>query len=179
MKKEDIYRLERFTQLFWSKVDKSGGPDACWPWMCHTFRGYGNWTWTCADRKKRTFQTHRIAYLLTHGTVSDDKQVCHACDNRPCCNPAHLSEGTRKENMEQMVARNRAARGLQNGRHTHPDHTARGERHGRTHLTAEQVREIRQQYASGTCTQRSLALRYRVNDTTIGSIVRWEVWRHV
>jgi hypothetical protein len=38
-----------------------------------------------------------------------DVEVMHSCDNPPCCNPNHLSLGTRKQNAEDMAAKKRAA----------------------------------------------------------------------
>ncbi len=60
-----------------------------------------------------------------------------------------------------------------------PKRMPRGEDHANTSLTAEQVREIRLAQATGTMSQRQLAVRYGVAKTTIGRIVRREVWGHV
>ena len=69
---------------FWPKVDKSGGPDACWPWMGgKTQRGYGYFT---ADGH-RTY-AHIFSFELENGYSVPE--VRHTCDNPPCCNPAHL-----------------------------------------------------------------------------------------
>ena len=38
---------------------------------------------------------------MTHTEqVSDDLEVCHTCDNPPCCNPTHLWKGTHQANMQ-------------------------------------------------------------------------------
>ena len=54
-----------------------------------------------------------------------------------------------------------------------------GERHGGAKLTEELVREIRERYAMGNCTQTELAGQYGVNQTLIGFIVRRVAWKHV
>lgn len=51
---------------------------------------------------------HRIAFVLWNGRFPDGGQVLHTCDNPPCCNPAHLTEGTQLENMHDMWAKGRA-----------------------------------------------------------------------
>lgn len=53
-------------------------------------------------------KSHRMAYALTNGPPEND--VLHRCDNRPCCNPAHLWDGTQADNMADMVAKGRQSR---------------------------------------------------------------------
>lgn len=89
---------------FWRKVDRSGGPNACWPWKAGTHHfGHG------AFRIHKTqVQAHRVAYALIEGPVRDDIDVLHTCDNPPCCNPAHLYLGTQADNNRDRTVRGRA-----------------------------------------------------------------------
>lgn len=98
-------------ELFWARVDKSAGESACWPWTLAKHRdGYGR-----ANVRKngvnRIRIAHRIAWEFANGPVPADKDVCHTCDNRICCNPAHLWLGTEKENMADCKAKGRYYRG--------------------------------------------------------------------
>lgn len=90
-------------ELFWSNVDRSGGPDACWPWL--RFRlanGYGR----VAGPNHSMVYAHRMALELSLGRpIATGKMSCHTCDNPPCCNPTHLYEGTAVDNVRDRDAR--------------------------------------------------------------------------
>lgn len=92
-------------ERFWSKVNKRG-PNECWPWnAARNKAGYGIIGWN-----KKVVEASRIAYILTYGDPGK-LHVLHSCDNRWCCNPAHLRSGTHQENMQDMVIRKRARNG--------------------------------------------------------------------
>ena len=152
---------------FWAKVAR-GSETECWPWTASTAGGgYGQF----GLRAGSCIPAHRFAWVATHGPILDGLWVLHRCDNRPCCNPAHLFLGTRQDNMDDMVAKRRhwAHRGL-------PGNL--GEQNGRAKLTAEQVREIRKRHADGE-SQSSIARDYPVGRIKVGQIVRGESWRHL
>ena len=88
----------------WGRVDRSAGPDGCWPWLgCLNRTGYGQ----IADEEGALQLTHRVALSLSLGRPLTAFAL-HHCDNPPCCNPAHLYEGTQADNIRDMVARGRA-----------------------------------------------------------------------
>jgi hypothetical protein len=81
----------------------------------------GCWNWKGKPRKNGYCRTHfmrvceyvhRMSYLTFVGTIPEGMDVRHKCDNRRCCNPDHLLIGTRLQNMQDAVSRNRQARGL-------------------------------------------------------------------
>lgn len=78
---------------FWSKVDRSGGPAACWPWTgSRSDQGYGS-----ISVNGELHGSHRVAYELMVGPI-EQPQLDHLCRNPPCCNPAHLEPVTGREN---------------------------------------------------------------------------------
>lgn len=78
-------------------------------------------------RGEGSILVHRAAWLVTYGDIPEGFDVCHKCDNPPCCDPEHLFLGTHRDNMADMRAKGRA--------------------HSRYKLTDEQVHEIKERYA--------------------------------
>jgi len=146
---------------FWSHVDRKTSEE-CWPWTGATFwYGHGAFKLTRPDFK-RVLRAHRIAYVLSNGYVSTNKLVRHTCDNPPCCNPAHLIDGTQVQNTADRKERMRC-------------NHAYGEGHGNHFLSAAQVEEIRTKLKAGAL-QAALAAEYQVHPTTISSIKTRKTW---
>ena len=151
---------------FWSKV-RISGPDECWNWTANSrVRGYG--AFALYGRPRRMRLAHRVAWTITSGTIPLGLCVCHHCDNRACCNPAHLFLGTHKDNMRDA---------LQKGRMRQPGLC--GAENGNSTLTAAQVKEIRVEYSAGKISQRALASKHGVCQRTIATIVLNKTWAHV
>jgi len=148
-------------ERFWNNVDRTEGDDKCWIWKlsCNT-NGYGY-----VRFKGKNFTTHRLAFELFHKRkIIEGFYILHSCDNRKCCNPFHLREGTPKENMNDKVLKNRQSR---------------GETFRISKLTEIQVLEIRNKYAEGNWTHTKLGTEYGVTRPTISSIIRRKTWNHI
>ena len=102
-------------ERFWSKVDRLGGPDACWLYLDYaSARGYGQFT----IRPGLQVGSHRYAYELLVGPIASGltlDHTCHtysdscppgwACPHRRCCNPRHLEPVTLGENVRRAFRR--------------------------------------------------------------------------
>lgn len=147
---------------FWSQVDKSGGPNACWRWVGTKHRqGYG-FFWR--RDLGRAVLAHRESRRLTHEDPGQ-MHVLHRCDNTACVNPAHLFLGTHADNMRDCVSK---------GRHKIP--RVSGARHGGATLNPDDADLIRRLYRCGNFTMKELATRYGVGRMTISRVLNGEHW---
>ena len=154
-------RMVDLATRFWSHVDRSGGPGACWPWMgSEDSGGYGH-----IGIGRKTKKAHRVAFFLANGKWPEN-DACHTCDNRACCNPAHIFDGTHAENMADMKAKGRR-KGINSG-----------ERNGRAQLTEADAREIKRLLATGM-SQWEIANQFGVGQTQISKIELGKAWRDV
>jgi len=103
--------------------------------------------------------------------------VCHTCDVRHCCNPAHLFLGTSAENTADRHRKGRDARGHTHGM-TGGHRAARGENQGASKLTEHAVREIRRLYADGIKSSK-IAVLFGIDRTNVWHIVTRKSWQHV
>jgi len=84
-------------EKFWSRVDQSGGPDACHLWTGgKSVIGYGDVFWPAEGRR---VGAHRIAYTLSVGPIPDGLELDHLCRNPSCVNALHLEPVTHAENV--------------------------------------------------------------------------------
>lgn len=110
---------------------------------------------------------HRLSWQIHFGPIPEGMFVCHRCDNPPCCNPRHLFLGTPADNVADMISKGRA----------NPK-PPRGERHFRTTLTEDQVREIRSLGAAGVVLS-EIGRRFGISKSAAKHIVRRRRWKHV
>jgi hypothetical protein len=103
---------EQWTSLWayvLARIDTSGGPDACWPWL----RGRDQANYGRIWIRRRFFGSfaHRLAFMCSlRRRLLRGEHVLHACDNPPCCNPRHLRVGTMEENIHQAMDTGRRVR---------------------------------------------------------------------
>ena len=158
---------ETLHETFWSKVDVRG-PAECWPWLGAASRGYGTF-WLRSGliegapqgMQGRMHLATRVAWWLHASQWPGAMDVCHTCDNPPCCNPAHLWLGTTAENIADASSKGRMSRQGAPAGESNPGHK----------LTDEQVEQIRRRYAAGGITQTDLGRLYGVDQALVSRIV--------
>lgn len=80
----------------------------CWEFIgCIQSNGYARLKYG-----GKTQGAHRWSYIAFVGPIPETTDVCHKCDNRRCINPAHLFLGSRKDNMQDAVDKDRQAKGF-------------------------------------------------------------------
>lgn len=123
----------------------------CWVWTGATQRaGYG----IIGEGRRKLHSTHRFMYQHTRGVVlSGEEDVCHRCDNPPCCNPEHLFVGSAADNCFDMKLK---------GRTTSP-------------LTIEQVREIRARRETGE-SYTNIGKSFGVSKVTARNVCIGKTW---
>ncbi len=105
---------ESIRRRFWKKVNiTSPEDDLCWEWGAAFSKcGYGVF-----KIHGRTQYAHRAAFQLAFGPIAEGKYVLHKCDNRKCCRPKHLFEGSAQQNLRDASQKKRL---WQNRRHFCP-----------------------------------------------------------
>ncbi len=109
---------------------------------------------------------HRYAWHLAFGPIPEGKVVCHVCDNPKCINPDHLFIGTRADNNRDRKEKGRNA-------------DTRLDKHPRTSLTIEQVRQIKRLQRDTTLTHREIASQFGVTHHVVAKIKTGPNWAAV
>ena len=149
----------RLRRSLWDRFHDKVSPEpnsGCWIWSGAVKElGYG--VIGLGHREDGTEKAHRVAYRLYKGNIPDGMAILHSCDNPSCVNPAHLSAGTLKDNMQDCVRK---------GRNFIPDN--RGEKASWAKLTRDAVAHIRAKLMTGV----EYARMYGVSKSAI-----YEIWR--
>ena len=134
--------------------DKS---DECLEWpYCKNERGYGLAVIGGVQRS-----ASRWMCIVAHGEPTPPKDhAAHSCANPGCVNPMHLRWATHQENMADR---------------TEHGNKPRGERSGRTHLTASDIREIR----AAPPNLKPLMEQYGLSKHGVSKIRSGQRWSHI
>ena len=141
--------------IFLTYIEKT---DTCWLWKkAKTTAGYG----VFAENRKTQY-AHQYAWKLWKSPTLP-KVIRHKCRNRHCVNPDHIEGGTQLENN-----RDRERDGTDN----------KGERHGNSILTEENVIEMRRLRREGMSLE-DLMKRYDCGGTCIQLALSGQTWSHI
>lgn len=140
--------LERFEDKF-HKDDEN----ICWFWQGSVDQlGYGMF-----KLEGVTIRSHRASYQFYRGEIPKGLKVLHSCDNRDCVNPKHLSLGTQRDNIYDMMNK---------------------DRQGFNKLKREDVLSIRKLLMQGL-SQVHIAQQFKVDQSVISRISTGNAWSHV
>lgn len=163
-------RRDGGVQGFESRVDRSGGPDACHLWQgCTDDHGYG-----VLQFNGRLQRGHQVAWQIINGDIPPDVHLDHECHNRAvvagecrpgpcahkaCCNERHIVSKTVLQHVIDTPSRR----------------LPQSRAHGVAILSERQVREIRVLLGS-SMTRREIAEIYGVTPQAISSIRLGRTW---
>lgn len=130
------------------KVNEHG----CWIWSTsYAVNGYGM-LGVQGGKPPGMILAHRFAYSLFCGPIPPNTLVCHKCDVKKCVNPAHLFLGDYKANSHDAKQKLRLR--------------------GPARLTPENVRQIRDLFATGNYTMEALGKQFKIVPGAIFNVVR-------
>jgi len=137
-----------------------GAPDECWSYSGPKMQGYGVFRASNGVR----YQARKIIYAIAHGDLPPKKFVRSSCNNRGCCNAAHLYAGDTASNGRLRDARR------------HHDAVLAAAKVLPRKLTENEVRSIRVRVAGGVL-QAELAKEYGVTRYCIEQVVSRRTWK--
>lgn len=151
---------DRLPAKFWRRVSiKNSG---CWEWVGPRSR-HGNYGRFCVSNRGDTVRAHRHLYLVLIGMNNPENSILHSCDNAPCVNPLHLSEGTQQQNMSDASAR---------GRMRH------GEGSYKAKITEDDVVQARTLKSLGARVK-DISEAFQISSSQMSRILRGLSWRHL
>ncbi len=156
--------IERFEAKF-----ERRGPDECWEWQASRMpKGYGRFGTVRGISSMNL--AHRVSYVLYNGKLPviegwHGACVLHRCDNPPCVNPAHLFVGSIKDNIHDMIDKNRQS----------INYPVEGKPFCNARLTVEQVISIRADPRN--CCQ--IGRELGISSTHVGYIKKRKVWKQI
>lgn len=78
-----------------ARLDRSGGPDACWLWVGPTTEGYGR-----MSIDGQHVYAHRVMWeIANNAAIPEGQQIDHLCCTPRCANPKHLEPVSASTNV--------------------------------------------------------------------------------
>src|SRR5574343_1851164 len=138
------------------------GDDECWPWNGAIRNGYG-----CLKQHGKLLSAHVVAWVIANKRqIRDGMIICHTCDNRICCNPRHLYEGTFQQNAIDADDR----------RKTHAPH---GNELPHCVLRESEVLVILAMRVRFGWGYRRISRQMQISEWNVDSVIRRKSWKHV
>ena len=100
-----IERLEKRCAITDTGFVLDGKPSPCHLWTGPTSGTGRGGNYGRMSLNGQTVATHIVAYTHYYGYVPSKKQIDHLCNQRLCCNPAHLELTTHLTNQRRRAKR--------------------------------------------------------------------------
>lgn len=136
--------------------------DGCWGWSGCAPKNPGYGQFRFGMKRERA---HRASWKIHFGEIPTGKHVLHKCDNRICSRPDHLFLGTHKDNIQDMLNKDR-----------HPTMGKHGEANHQSKLDISAVKRIKELLTTGI-TQNEIAKMFDVKAMAISNIKNDKTWR--
>lgn len=143
---------QRFYRL---RVKKHENTKDCWEFDGYINKGYG-----IVRYYGKTIMAHRASWIYHNGDIPSGMNVCHKCDNPICINPRHLFIGSQRENMLDMIEKNRS-------------NYTRGKSHPSCILVENDIPRIFDMFHIQKMTKRAISKILEVSSTTIGKVLNF------
>jgi hypothetical protein len=171
--------MKTVAERFLEKVDKNGPVPSHRPELgpCHLWTGCLSGGYGHFRVNDKIEKAGRVALWLSTGNWPEGCAL-HHCDNRPCVNPAHLYDGTKKNNADDRAARKPEsyltgerwrARLIER-----PD-LHRGENNGRAKISEVDAWSLRDLFSRGTPVK-ALVEGFDLTRTAIWDILHGDRW---
>lgn len=108
----------------------------------------------------------RVIYQLKNGDIPKNMVLRHTCDNPSCCNIEHLVLGTQKDNVDDMIKRQRS-------KHRTEKKSIQGTKNKSNKLSEDAVRNI---YLSNLSSYK-LSKLYNISRANIILIKKGKTWK--
>lgn len=112
---------------------------------------------------------HRAAFALANGIEPTDigrYDICHHCDNPPCCEPSHLFLGTRRDNALDMMRKGRWGGAFGEAQHS-------------SKLTTASVLAMRKLRAESALPYEAIGDIFGVTKAVAHKAITGRSWKHV
>lgn len=114
---------------------------------------------------RKVLLAHRVSFQIHFGDIPDGLFICHKCDNPKCVNPSHLFAGTNKDNVQDMILKQRDYRGIAKIGASHP----------MAKLSERQVINI----LSDNRSLSQIAKDYSISKSYVSSLKKGRTWKHI
>lgn len=111
---------------------------------------------------------HRIAYEAARGPIPDGLDLMHSCDRPACIRLAHLSPGTRQQNMDDAKSKGRTCSGEKRSK---ANNALRGDANPCSRISSGDMPHIRFLAGLGV-SQKQIASEYGVTQSCIWKRLR-------